>query len=139
MNWLLRFRGNFNYEDASLVLDQFDLYRWFCVLYADVLMEMIKKVTANPAIPGNLLTSIRVVTNLFKNSCYYNWLYINQSEVGIRSIFIFLVWPGMPSSGLSLVLSIVCLFVCTRVRVGGWEALVSVSVFTARHSIDVWF
>ncbi|GLT55414.1 hypothetical protein SLA2020_285370 [Shorea laevis] len=34
----------------------------------DVLMEMIKKVTANPAIPGNFLTSIRVVTNLFKNS-----------------------------------------------------------------------
>jgi phospholipase A-2-activating protein len=51
------------------------------MLYADVLMEMIKKVTANPAIPGNLLTSIRVVTNLFKNSCYYNWLYKNRSEI----------------------------------------------------------
>uniref|UniRef100_A0A2N9ECM6 PUL domain-containing protein n=1 Tax=Fagus sylvatica TaxID=28930 RepID=A0A2N9ECM6_FAGSY len=38
----------------------------------DALMEIIKKVTTNPAIPANLLTSIRAVTNLFKNSCYYN-------------------------------------------------------------------
>ncbi|XP_059450417.1 uncharacterized protein LOC132181281 isoform X2 [Corylus avellana] len=47
----------------------------------DVLVEMIKKVTAKPAIPGNILTSIRLVTNLFKNSCYNNLLYKNRSEI----------------------------------------------------------
>ncbi|KAG6711561.1 hypothetical protein I3843_05G053600 [Carya illinoinensis] len=47
----------------------------------DVVMETIKKVTKDPAIPANLLTSIRAVTNLFKNSCYYNWLHKNCSEI----------------------------------------------------------
>ncbi|XP_027353628.1 phospholipase A-2-activating protein [Abrus precatorius] len=47
----------------------------------DILMEVIEKVTRNPAIPANLLTSIRVVTNLFKNSCYYNWLQKHRSEI----------------------------------------------------------
>ncbi|XP_057456367.1 uncharacterized protein LOC130747441 [Lotus japonicus] len=47
----------------------------------DILMELIKKVTINPTIPANLLTSIRAVTNLFKNSCYYNWLQKHRSEV----------------------------------------------------------
>lgn len=58
------------------------------MLCADVLMEMIKKVTANPAVPANLLTSIRAVTNLFKNSGYYNWLQRNRSEVVILSLFL---------------------------------------------------
>ncbi|KAF5448764.1 hypothetical protein F2P56_029269 [Juglans regia] len=56
----------------------------------DVVMETIKKVTKDPAIPANLLTSIRAVTNLFKNPCYYNWLHKNCSEVG-KSIVIFQV------------------------------------------------
>ncbi|KAK2665260.1 hypothetical protein Ddye_003834 [Dipteronia dyeriana] len=47
----------------------------------DVLMEMIKKVTTNPAIPANLLTSIRAVSNLFKNSNNHNWLQKNRSEI----------------------------------------------------------
>lgn len=59
-----------------------------CV-YTDALMEVIKKVTKDPAIPANLLTSIRAVTNLFKNPCYYNWLYKNCSEVGIPSLLLF--------------------------------------------------
>ncbi|KAJ1410416.1 WD40/YVTN repeat-like-containing domain superfamily [Sesbania bispinosa] len=46
----------------------------------DILMEVIKKVTINPTIPANLLTSIRAVTNLFKNSCFYNWLQKHRSE-----------------------------------------------------------
>ncbi|XP_062176916.1 uncharacterized protein LOC133881875 isoform X1 [Alnus glutinosa] len=61
-------------DGATVLFDHFEAEN-------DVLMEMIKKVTANPAIPGNLLTSIRVVTNLFKNLCYYNWLYKNRSEI----------------------------------------------------------
>ncbi|KAK2381891.1 phospholipase A-2-activating protein [Trifolium repens] len=47
----------------------------------DILMEVIKKVTVNPTIPANLLTSIRAVTNLFKNSCFYNWLQKHRSEI----------------------------------------------------------
>ncbi|XP_021282644.1 phospholipase A-2-activating protein [Herrania umbratica] len=47
----------------------------------DVLMEMIKKVTTDPALPANLLTSIRAITNLFKDSCYYGWLQKNRSEI----------------------------------------------------------
>ena len=85
-----------------IVLYQIDLYFWPWVLNTDALMEIIKKVTTNPAIPANLLTSIRAVTNLFKNSCYYNWLQKNRSEVGIPfCIVIFWVWPPVPSIGLS--------------------------------------
>ncbi|RDX85889.1 Phospholipase A-2-activating protein, partial [Mucuna pruriens] len=47
----------------------------------DILMEVIKKVTVNPTVPANLLTSIRAVTNLFRNSCYYNWLQKHRSEI----------------------------------------------------------
>ncbi|XVF01430.1 hypothetical protein REPUB_Repub04eG0088500 [Reevesia pubescens] len=47
----------------------------------DVLMEMIMKVTTDPALPANLLTSIRAVTNLFKNSCYYSWLQKHRSDI----------------------------------------------------------
>nr|XP_023901791.1 uncharacterized protein LOC112013633 [Quercus suber] len=45
------------------------------------LRRRVKKVTTNPAIPANLLTSNRAVTNLFKNSCFYNWLQKHRSEV----------------------------------------------------------
>ncbi|KAE9620403.1 putative transcription factor WD40-like family [Lupinus albus] len=47
----------------------------------DILMEVIKKVTVNPTIPANLLTSIRTITNLFKNSCYFSWLQKHCSEI----------------------------------------------------------
>ncbi|KAL5562590.1 hypothetical protein UlMin_032337 [Ulmus minor] len=47
----------------------------------DILIEMVKKVTENPSLPANLLTSIRLVTNLFKNSSYYNWLQRHRVEV----------------------------------------------------------
>ncbi|KAJ9135556.1 hypothetical protein P3X46_032726 [Hevea brasiliensis] len=48
---------------------------------SDILMEVIKRVTTNSPLPPNLLTSIRVVTNLFKNSCYHNWLLRHRSEI----------------------------------------------------------
>ncbi|KAJ7978396.1 Phospholipase A-2-activating protein [Quillaja saponaria] len=35
----------------------------------------------NPPLPANLLTSVRAVANLFKNSCYYNWLLKHRSEI----------------------------------------------------------
>ncbi|KDO51449.1 hypothetical protein CISIN_1g0043292mg [Citrus sinensis] len=47
----------------------------------DVLMEMIEKVSSNPTLPANLLTGIRAVTNLFKNSSWYSWLQKNRSEI----------------------------------------------------------
>ncbi|KAJ9704853.1 hypothetical protein PVL29_003074 [Vitis rotundifolia] len=47
----------------------------------DVLMDMIKKITISPALAANLLTSIRAVCNLFKNSCYRNWLLNHRSEI----------------------------------------------------------
>ncbi|KAF5951622.1 hypothetical protein HYC85_009566 [Camellia sinensis] len=47
----------------------------------DVLMEMVKNVTTSPALPANLLTSTRAVTNLFKTSCYYQWLLKHRSEI----------------------------------------------------------
>ncbi|XP_022763569.1 phospholipase A-2-activating protein [Durio zibethinus] len=47
----------------------------------DVLMVMIMKVTKDPVLPANLLTSIRAVTNLFKNTCYYGWLQKNRSDI----------------------------------------------------------
>ncbi|CAK7329744.1 unnamed protein product [Dovyalis caffra] len=47
----------------------------------DILMEMIKRVATNPPLPPNLLTGIRAVTNLFKNSRYHNWLQKHRSEI----------------------------------------------------------
>ncbi|KAG2397874.1 uncharacterized protein HKW66_Vig0138900 [Vigna angularis] len=47
----------------------------------DIVVEVIKKVTVSPTVPANLLTSIRAVTNLFRNSCYYNWLQKHRSEI----------------------------------------------------------
>ncbi|KAF8405163.1 hypothetical protein HHK36_010062 [Tetracentron sinense] len=47
----------------------------------DILMGLIKKVTMAPALPANLLTSIRAVTNLFKNSFFFHWLQMHCSEI----------------------------------------------------------
>ncbi|GAV67108.1 WD40 domain-containing protein/PUL domain-containing protein/PFU domain-containing protein [Cephalotus follicularis] len=47
----------------------------------DALIELIKKVTADPSLPANLLTTIRAVTNLFKNSYYCNWLQKHRSDI----------------------------------------------------------
>ncbi|XP_026433041.1 phospholipase A-2-activating protein-like [Papaver somniferum] len=47
----------------------------------DFLLETIKKVTSAPALAANLLTSTRVVANLFKQSSFHEWLQRNRSEV----------------------------------------------------------
>ncbi|PRQ23545.1 putative transcription factor WD40-like family [Rosa chinensis] len=47
----------------------------------DLLWEMIKNVAINHSVPANLLTSVRVVTNLFKNSSFHNWLQLHRSEI----------------------------------------------------------
>ncbi|XP_061978851.1 uncharacterized protein LOC133699570 [Populus nigra] len=47
----------------------------------DTLIEMIERVATNPPLPPNLLTSTRVVTNLFKNSHYHYWLQKHRSEI----------------------------------------------------------
>ncbi|XP_071736773.1 uncharacterized protein [Rutidosis leptorrhynchoides] len=46
----------------------------------DILKELIKKVTSN-ALPPNLLTSIRMLVNLFKNSDYHLWLRNRRVEI----------------------------------------------------------
>ncbi|KAI3804971.1 hypothetical protein L1987_26901 [Smallanthus sonchifolius] len=46
----------------------------------DTLMELIRKVSSNPLAP-NLLTSIRAVVNLFKNSGYHLWLQKRRVEI----------------------------------------------------------
>ncbi|XP_015062220.1 phospholipase A-2-activating protein isoform X2 [Solanum pennellii] len=47
----------------------------------DVLMELIKKVTTSPPLPANLLTSVRALTNFFKNASYHDWLLKHRGEV----------------------------------------------------------
>ncbi|XP_071930791.1 uncharacterized protein [Coffea arabica] len=46
----------------------------------DVFVELAKKVTSSP-LPPNLLTSIRAVANLFKNSMYHDWLQKKRAEI----------------------------------------------------------
>ncbi|VFQ67870.1 unnamed protein product [Cuscuta campestris] len=47
----------------------------------DTLVELVKKVTVNPPLPANLLTSIRAVTNLFKNPSFCDWLLKHRGEI----------------------------------------------------------
>ncbi|GAB2267294.1 hypothetical protein Dimus_002279 [Dionaea muscipula] len=47
----------------------------------DTLLAIIKKVTASPAIPANTLTSLRLMTNLFKDSRFHQWLQHNRTEI----------------------------------------------------------
>ncbi|KAL2927495.1 Phospholipase A-2-activating protein [Bienertia sinuspersici] len=47
----------------------------------DALTEIIKKVTTKPVIPGNILTGLRALTNLFKNTCFHQWLQCHCSEI----------------------------------------------------------
>ncbi|KAI3446071.1 hypothetical protein Pfo_002736 [Paulownia fortunei] len=47
----------------------------------DIVIELIRKVTASPPLPANLLTSLRAVTNLFKSACYNEWLLIHRAEI----------------------------------------------------------
>lgn len=47
----------------------------------DALLKIIKKATSSPVIPANLLTSLRAVTNLFKNPSFHQWLHHHRSEI----------------------------------------------------------
>ncbi|KAL3614135.1 hypothetical protein CASFOL_042209 [Castilleja foliolosa] len=47
----------------------------------DVIIELIRKVTAHPPLAANLLTSVRFVTNLFKNTCHNEWLLKHRAEI----------------------------------------------------------
>ncbi|WVZ04183.1 hypothetical protein V8G54_024989 [Vigna mungo] len=67
-------------SDIDLLLNL--LRSWpVAMIFPDIIVEVIKKVTVSPTISANLLTSIRAVTNLFRNSCYYNWLQKHRSEI----------------------------------------------------------
>ena len=115
------YRQSFCYVACFFFMDNFTKFYLDCwpgVLNTGALSEIIKKVTTNPAIPANLFTSIRAVTNLFKNSCFYNWLQKHRSEVGTRFfIVIFWVWSCVPRNGLSL--NVVLSTVCSLCAVGG--------------------
>lgn len=56
----------------------------------DVLMEILVKATTAPPQTANLLTIVRAITNLFKHSCFSNWLQSHYSEV-LPSCFTILV------------------------------------------------
>ncbi|KAJ8506706.1 hypothetical protein OPV22_007592 [Ensete ventricosum] len=47
----------------------------------DILMEILVKATTAPPQTANLLTIVRAITNLFKHSCFSNWLQSHYSEV----------------------------------------------------------
>ncbi|CAN8269055.1 unnamed protein product [Cochlearia groenlandica] len=47
----------------------------------DMLLDVIKRVTEEPALPGNLLTTARVLVNLFKNSSFHDWLQRHHSQI----------------------------------------------------------
>ncbi|KAL6497749.1 hypothetical protein OROHE_026988 [Orobanche hederae] len=47
----------------------------------DIIVELIRKVTASPPLPANLLTTLRAVINLFRNACYNEWLLIHRAEI----------------------------------------------------------
>ncbi|KAJ0963346.1 hypothetical protein J5N97_028468 [Dioscorea zingiberensis] len=47
----------------------------------DILLEIFKRATSSPVHAGNLLTIIRATTNLFKHSCFSQWLKQHCSEI----------------------------------------------------------
>ncbi|KAL9174046.1 hypothetical protein ABFS82_02G026600 [Erythranthe guttata] len=48
---------------------------------AGIVIELIKKITASSPLPANLLTSLRAVTNMFKNGYFNEWLLLHRSEI----------------------------------------------------------
>uniref|UniRef100_A0A0D6QXS4 Phospholipase A-2-activating protein n=1 Tax=Araucaria cunninghamii TaxID=56994 RepID=A0A0D6QXS4_ARACU len=47
----------------------------------DILMETIRRVSVVPALSSNQLTSIRLVVNCFKHSCFRTWLQSHRDEI----------------------------------------------------------
>ncbi|EPS70347.1 hypothetical protein M569_04408, partial [Genlisea aurea] len=51
------------------------------MLFPDVIINLIRKMTANPPLPANQLIALRALTNLFKSSFYTELLLKYRSEV----------------------------------------------------------
>ncbi|KAJ3670094.1 hypothetical protein LUZ60_010418 [Juncus effusus] len=47
----------------------------------DLLKEVFEKAVVGPTQPANVLTMIRAITNLFRHSCFKNWLHSRFSEI----------------------------------------------------------
>ncbi|XP_078430526.1 transducin family protein / WD-40 repeat family protein [Wolffia australiana] len=47
----------------------------------DILIEILRKVTAPPVLSANLLTVTRAISNLFKNSSLQPWLHVHYREI----------------------------------------------------------
>jgi len=59
------------------------------IYQSDLLLDLIKKVTEDSALPANLLTTVRVLVNLFKNSSFHYWLQTHHSQVRTLSFLWF--------------------------------------------------
>ncbi|URE01794.1 PUL domain [Musa troglodytarum] len=71
-----------SFADADILLLLKLLKSWpIPMLFPDVLMEILVKATTAPPQTANLLTIVRAITNLFKHSCFSNWLQSHYSEV----------------------------------------------------------
>lgn len=62
-----------------------NLYLSVTLIQSDLLLDVIKKVTEDSALPANLLTTVRVLVNLFKNSSFHYWLQGHHSQVSTIS------------------------------------------------------
>lgn len=82
VNFLRRFTPFYKYITKKIKIDICSLLSLtFCVFCLDVLLDIVRKVAENISVPAILLTSIRLVTNLFKSSCYLHWLQRHLGEV----------------------------------------------------------
>lgn len=61
------------------------------IIQSDLLLDLIKKVTEDSALPANLLTTVRVLVNLFKNSSFQYWLQTHYSQVSTNSFIWFYI------------------------------------------------
>lgn len=71
----------FYYLKFVFIINFLLLHFYLYIFLSDIVIEVIKKVTASPPLPANLLTCLRAVTNLFKNTSYYEWLLNHRAEV----------------------------------------------------------
>lgn len=99
-----------------------NLYKWFHSIYIifiwvlfgcfrvsifllfyilpDILIEILRTSLAAPIVAANLLTTIRVLSNLFSCSSFHGWLQVHCSEV--RSKFISQIICSVVSVSMSL-------------------------------------
>lgn len=53
----------------------------FCTLLPDIFIEILRRILAAPIVAANLLTTIRVLSNLFSCSSFHEWLQVHCCEV----------------------------------------------------------